>query len=113
MKMYSIQIKPLLEILNQVFPDSSVGHDDLDTRVRALRRLDEFAAALPGYDKEIVMAIWELSAGLSAVVAFESRDVLIIYGPEGWRHKRLTEHEYNQLWEGELNMPFDRWFDAL
>lgn len=106
-------VKPLLEILNRAFSHAQVGHEDEDTRLRALERLHAFATSVPTYDREIVMAIWELSETSKAVVALLSRDVFVIFGSDGWRHKRLSDDEYRQLWESDLRTPFDTWFETL
>ena len=112
MRMYQTPTEPLLEILNTAFPHSLVGHDDEGTRLGALELLHAYATALPDYDREIVMAIWELSEASKAVVALHSRDVFVVYGPDGWRHKRLNDDEFHQLLESELRTPFDSWFET-
>lgn len=112
MKIFPTPIKPLLSILNRVFPYAEVASEDEKTQEKALERLDRYLTALPGYDPELTGAIWELSERCRAVVALESRDVLVIFGPEGWRHKLLSDDEFRQLWESDVKTPVDGWFDA-
>jgi hypothetical protein len=102
----------LLEILNEVFTFERLTLEDDQEQDNIFSALDGYTHALPGYFDELVWALWERGR-VKGAVALETRDVFVILGPEGWRHKKLNDDEFEQIWTGDMRTPLESWFESM
>ncbi len=102
--------KLLLELLNEVFSFERLTQEDGQEQDRILFAMDGYTHALPGYFDDLVWALWDRSLDVRGAVALDSRDVFVIFGPEGWRHKKLSDDEFEQIWTGEMRTPLESMF---